>query len=51
MVEFLVRKRGERELREFVRQLVRTRDLERSMRRVFRMGQQDLEARFIADLE
>jgi hypothetical protein len=51
MVEFLARKRGERELREFFRQLVRTRDLERSMRRAFRMGQRDLEARFIADLE
>jgi hypothetical protein len=50
MVEFLARKRGERELREFCRELVRTRDLERSMKKVFRMGQRDLEARFIAEL-
>ncbi len=50
MVEFLARKRGERELREFCRELIRTRDLERAMRRVYRMGQGDLEARFVADL-
>ena len=50
MVEFLARVRGERDLREFFRELVRTRDIERSMRRVYRMGQRDLEARFIADL-
>ena len=50
MVEFLARERGERELREFCRELIRTRDLERAMRRVYRMGQRDLEARFVADL-
>ena len=50
MLEFLARTRGERELREFCRQLVRTRELERSMRRVFKMGPRDLETRFIADL-
>lgn len=50
MVEFLVRHHGPRKLREFCQNLLRTRDLHRSLERVYRMDLRDLEARFLAEL-
>jgi len=49
-MEFLARRYGERSLREFCVELVRTGDLRRTLRRVFRSDLQGLEAGFIADL-
>jgi hypothetical protein len=50
MVEFLVRHHGPRKLREFCQSLLRTRDLQRSLKRVYRMDLRDLETRFVAEL-
>jgi hypothetical protein len=50
MVEYLARRHGDRSLREFCKQVLRSRDIERSMRSTYRMGVRDLETRFIADL-
>jgi hypothetical protein len=50
MVEFLVRQDGPRKLREFCQSLVRTRDMQRSLTRVYRMDLPTLEARFVAEL-
>ncbi len=50
MVEFLVNQRGERSLREFCDRLMRTRNLERSLKHVYRANLQTLEARFVAEL-
>jgi hypothetical protein len=50
MIEYLARRHGDASVREFCRELVRTRDLERSMRRTFRFGVGELEARFTAEL-
>jgi hypothetical protein len=50
MVEFLVRQYGQRKLREFCQSLVRTRDLQRSLTRVYRIDLPTLEARFFAEL-
>lgn len=50
MVEFLVRQYGPRKLREFCQSLVRTRDLQRSLTRVYRIDLATLEARFVAEL-
>ncbi|MBW2399421.1 MAG: hypothetical protein JRG80_09125 [Deltaproteobacteria bacterium] len=50
LMEFLARRYGERSLREFCVELVRTGDLRRTLRRVFRSDLQGLEAGFIADL-
>jgi hypothetical protein len=50
LMEFIVRRHGERTLREFSAELVRTRDLHRTLRRVFRADLGQLEAAFIADL-
>ena len=50
MVEFLASVGGERSLRELCDGLVRTRDLHRTLRRVYRNDLDELEAEFIADL-
>jgi hypothetical protein len=50
MIDFLVRRSGERALREFCQEVVRSRDLERAARRVFRRGLGELEADFFAEL-
>ena len=49
-IEFLGRGYGEGALREYVVEVVRTGDLERSARRVFRASLADLEGRFLAEL-
>ncbi len=50
MVEFLARQYGERKLREFCQSLVSTRDLNRSLLRVYRSDLASLEARFLSEL-
>ena len=50
MVEFLVRRYGERKLREFVQALVRSRNLDRALSRVYSTDLAGLEERFLAEL-
>jgi len=50
LMEFLVRRHGERSLREFCEELVRTGDVDRTLRRTFRGNLSALEAAFVADL-
>ena len=50
MVEFLARQYGERKLREFCQSLVSTRNLNRSLSRVYRSDLASLEARFLSEL-
>jgi hypothetical protein len=50
MVEYLARGFGERRLRDFCLAVVRGRDVERALRRTYRIGLQDLEARFASEL-
>lgn len=50
MIEYLARRHGERSLAELCAEVVRSRDLERSLRKTYRMGTGDLEARFLAEL-
>ena len=50
MIEYLARRHGDRALREFCEGVMRSRDIERSLRRSYRMGVRELEAGFIADL-
>jgi hypothetical protein len=50
MIEYLARRYGDRALREFCERVVRSNDIERSLRRTYRMGAHELEAGFIADL-
>ena len=50
LMEYLGRRYGERALREFCVELVRTGDLRRTLRRVFRADLATLEAGFISDL-
>ena len=50
LMEFLARRYGERSLREFCVELVRTGDLGRTLRRVFRSDLRGIEVAFIADL-
>ena len=50
MVEFLASQGGERSLREFCDRLMRTRNLDRSIKHVYRADLQTLEARFVAEL-
>jgi len=50
MVEFLVSRRGERSLREFCDRLMRTRNLERSLKHVYRDHMDALAAQFVAEL-
>jgi len=50
MVEFLANQRGERSLRELCDRLIRTRNLARTLNRVYRADLETLEARFVAEL-
>jgi hypothetical protein len=50
MVEFLASQRGERSLREFCDRLMRTRNLERSLKHVYREKMDELAAQFVAEL-
>jgi hypothetical protein len=50
LMEYLVRRHGERALREFCVELVRTGDLHRTLRRVYRADLGKLEAGFVSDL-
>jgi hypothetical protein len=50
MVEFLVRQANERSLREFCVGLLRTRNLDRSLKRAYRADLRELEARFFQEL-
>ena len=50
MIEYLSRNYGDRSIRAFILGVVRSRDIERSLRRTFRIGVSDLEARFISEL-
>ena len=50
MVEFLVRRHGERKLRELCHDLFRSRNLVRSLSRVYRSDLATLEARFFDEL-
>ena len=50
MVEFLANQGGERSLREFCERLMRTRNLARTLKRVYRADLETLEARFVAEL-
>jgi hypothetical protein len=50
MIEYLARRHGDRALRQFCEGVMRSRDIERSLRRTYRMGLRELEAGFIADL-
>jgi len=50
MVEFLVNQRGERALREFCDRLIRTRNLARTLKHVYRADLNTLESRFVAEL-
>jgi len=49
-VEHLVRRHGERRLRDFVRRVVRTHRIDRSFRKTYRYDLDELPARFVADL-
>ncbi len=50
MIEYLARNFGDGSIRKFCRGVVRSRDIERSLRRTFRIGVADLEARFFSEL-
>jgi len=50
LIEYLGRRHGERALREFCVELVRTGDLRRTLRRIFRADLDSLEAGFLSDL-
>ncbi len=50
MIEYLSRNYGDRSIRKFCLGVVRSRDIERTLRRTFRIGVADLEARFISEL-
>jgi hypothetical protein len=50
MVEFLANQGGERSLREFCDRLMRTRNLARTLKHVYRADLKTLEARFVAEL-
>ena len=50
LVEFMARERGERALRDFCDGLIRTHNLQRTVRRVFRKDLSDLEASFFDQL-
>ena len=50
MIEHLVRRHGERELRDFVRETIRTRRLDTAFRRAYRFPMDELPRRFADDL-
>jgi hypothetical protein len=50
MIEYLARHYGDRALRDFCAEVVRSRDLDRALRRAFRIDLLDLEAGFVSEL-
>ena len=50
IVDWLARTWGERSLRRFYREIIRSRDLARSLKRVYRLDLRELEKRFFAQL-
>ena len=51
MVDYLVRSAGERSLPRFLDELVRSRDVNRSLQRVYRVDVRELEAGFLGELQ
>jgi hypothetical protein len=50
LIEYLARERGERSLAHFIAALIRSRSLERALRRVYKMDTATLEQRFLSEL-
>lgn len=50
LIDYLVRRHGERKLGQFYDQLFRSRNLDRALGRTFRFDSADLEARFVEEL-
>jgi hypothetical protein len=50
MIEFLAHQKGERSLRDLCDGLIRTRNLDRTLRRIYKAKLNELEARFLAEL-
>jgi hypothetical protein len=50
LIEYLARQRGERSLADFLDALIRSRNLDRALRRVYRIDAATLEARFLAEV-
>ena len=51
LIDFLVRSYGERKLSSFYAELMRSRNLERALDRVYRLDSRSLEARYLAELD
>jgi hypothetical protein len=50
LIDHLVRSEGDRALADFIAELIRSRNLDRALRRVFRFDSAELEARFVREL-
>jgi uncharacterized protein (DUF2336 family) len=50
LIDHLTRVHGERSLRDFVREIVRTGDIDRAARRTFRADLRGIESRFFGEL-
>jgi hypothetical protein len=50
LIDYLVRNHGERKLANFYAELMRSRNLERALDRVYRLDSRSLEARYLAEL-
>jgi hypothetical protein len=50
LIEFLARQRGEHSLANFIAALIRSRSLDRALRRVYKMDAAELEQRFLSEL-
>ena len=51
LIDYLVRSHGQRKLSNFYAELMRSRNLERALDRVFRLDSRSLEARYLAELD
>lgn len=51
LIDYLVRSYGERKLSNFYAELMRSRNLERALDRVYRLDSRSLEARYLAELD
>ena len=50
LIDYLARTFGERKLPQFYAELIRTRNLDRALDRVYRIDARTLEARFLAEV-
>ena len=50
MIDYLVRSHGERKLEQLIDSLIRSRDVDRALRRVYRADLRTLETRFFNEL-